>query len=97
MTDSIVISWTPPINQDIMIRSYIIGWGIGVPDSDTVKVAADQRFYEIKNLSKYDTYNGSYQLTKQGLELTELSSLFWGSYIIKFQFLECRSFIFLYM
>lgn len=37
-SQSIAISWTPPLDDGIMVRGYMIGWGIGVPDSSIHKV-----------------------------------------------------------
>ncbi|VDN45630.1 unnamed protein product [Gongylonema pulchrum] len=33
-----------------MVRGYLIGWGINIPDVDQVKVPANLRFYTIANL-----------------------------------------------
>jgi hypothetical protein len=50
MTDSILISWTPPAEQDIMIRGYILGYGVNVPDVFKQVLKAKQRYHTIRNL-----------------------------------------------
>ncbi|XP_076366090.1 neogenin-like isoform X4 [Tachypleus tridentatus] len=54
--DSIFVSWTPPQNQNIMIRGYIIGWGIGFPDVYTKVLDGKQRYYTIQNLQPSSEY-----------------------------------------
>ncbi|EJD75220.1 immunoglobulin I-set domain-containing protein [Loa loa] len=48
--DSIQLSWLPPRDDSVMIRGYLIGWGINIPDVDQVKVPANLRFYTINGL-----------------------------------------------
>lgn len=52
LVNSIVVSWTPPENQDIVVRGYTIGYGIGSPHSQTIKVDYKQRYYTIENLGR---------------------------------------------
>lgn len=52
LVNSIVVSWTPPENQDIVVRGYTIGYGIGSPHAQTIKVDYKQRYYTIENLGK---------------------------------------------
>lgn len=52
LVNSIVVSWTPPENQDIVVRGYSIGYGIGSPHAQTIKVDYKQRYYTIENLGK---------------------------------------------
>ncbi|MEQ2197705.1 hypothetical protein XENOCAPTIV_002219 [Xenoophorus captivus] len=52
LVNSIVVSWTPPENQDIVVRGYTISYGIGSPHAQTIKVDYKQRYYTIENLSK---------------------------------------------
>ncbi|GBL86951.1 Neogenin [Araneus ventricosus] len=54
--DSIYVSWTPPRNQNIMIRGYTIGWGIGFPDVYTKVLDGKQRYYNIENLQPSSEY-----------------------------------------
>ncbi|KAM3720689.1 Netrin receptor [Dirofilaria immitis] len=48
--DSIQLSWLPPRDDSVMIRGYLIGWGINIPDVDQVKVPASLRLYTINGL-----------------------------------------------
>ncbi|XP_036399492.1 neogenin-like [Megalops cyprinoides] len=56
LVNSIVVSWTPPQNQDIVVRGYTIGYGIGSPHAQTVKVDYKQRYYSIDNLDPSSHY-----------------------------------------
>ncbi|KAL1007687.1 hypothetical protein UPYG_G00090230 [Umbra pygmaea] len=56
LVNSIVVSWTPPENQDIVVRGYSIGYGIGSPHSQTIKVDYKQRYYSIENLDPNSHY-----------------------------------------
>ena len=53
LVTSIVVSWTPPENQNIVVRGYAIGYGIGSPHAQTIKVDYKQRYYTIENLGMY--------------------------------------------
>jgi len=48
----IIISWTPPKDNTILVRGYTIGWGKGIPDELTKLVDDKQRQFTISNLSK---------------------------------------------
>ena len=52
LTDSIVVSWTAPSTSDhnVMIRGYILGYGVGVPDVYRQILDADVRYHTIKGL-----------------------------------------------
>ncbi|TSL28293.1 Netrin receptor DCC [Bagarius yarrelli] len=50
LPNSIIMSWTPPLNPNILVRGYIIGYGVGSPYADTVRVDSKQRYYSIENL-----------------------------------------------
>lgn len=52
LVTSIVVSWTPPENQDVVVRGYAIGYGIGSPHAQTIKVDYKQRYYTIENLGE---------------------------------------------
>lgn len=52
LVNSIVVSWTPPESQDIVVRGYTIGYGIGSPHAQTIKVDYKQRYYTIENLGE---------------------------------------------
>ncbi|KAG2470466.1 neogenin-like isoform X2 [Polypterus senegalus] len=56
LVTSIVVSWTPPENQDIVVRGYAIGYGIGSPHAQTIKVDYKQRYYTIENLDPSSHY-----------------------------------------
>lgn len=49
---SIIMSWTPPLSPSILVRGYIIGYGVGSPYADTVRVDSKQRYYSIENLGE---------------------------------------------
>ena len=55
LVNSIVVSWTPPENQDIVVRGYSIGYGIGSPHAQTIKLDYKQRYYSIDNLGRKNT------------------------------------------
>uniref|UniRef100_A0A8C9NVH2 Neogenin n=1 Tax=Serinus canaria TaxID=9135 RepID=A0A8C9NVH2_SERCA len=56
LVTSIVVSWTPPENQDVVVRGYAIGYGIGSPHAQTIKVDYKQRYYTIENLDPSSHY-----------------------------------------
>ncbi|XP_072528376.1 neogenin isoform X8 [Salminus brasiliensis] len=56
LVNSIVVSWTPPENQDVVVRGYSIGYGIGNPHAQTAKVDYKQRYYSIDNLEPSSHY-----------------------------------------
>ncbi|NXI43144.1 DCC protein, partial [Galbula dea] len=56
LPNSIVMSWTPPLNPSIVVRGYIIGYGVGSPYADTVRVDSKQRYYSIQNLEPSSHY-----------------------------------------
>ena len=47
---SIVVSWTPPEEQHIMVRGYILGYGKGIADVYKQVLDAKQRYHTIKGL-----------------------------------------------
>uniref|UniRef100_A0A4W3IUF7 DCC netrin 1 receptor n=1 Tax=Callorhinchus milii TaxID=7868 RepID=A0A4W3IUF7_CALMI len=56
LTTSIVMSWTPPLNPNIAVRGYIIGYGVGSPYAETVRVDSKQRYFSIENLEPSSHY-----------------------------------------
>lgn len=72
LVTSIVVSWTPPENQNIVVRGYAIGYGIGSPHAQTIKVDYKQRYYTIENLGEL-------------LEMSEIPSVFFrgSSFLIQ--------------
>ncbi|XP_072430294.1 netrin receptor DCC isoform X1 [Chiloscyllium punctatum] len=56
LTTSIVMTWTPPLNPNIAVRGYIIGYGVGSPYAETVQVDSKQRYFSIENLEPSSHY-----------------------------------------
>lgn len=52
LPNSIIMSWTPPLSPNILVRGYIIGYGVGSPYAETVRVDSKQRYYSIENLGE---------------------------------------------
>lgn len=52
LSNSIIMSWTPPLSPSILVRGYIIGYGVGSPYAETVRVDSKQRYYSIENLGE---------------------------------------------
>lgn len=44
--------WTPPANQNIRVRHYILGWGKGIPDMFNQELEEKNRTYIIERLGK---------------------------------------------
>ncbi|XP_055337462.1 neogenin-like [Paramacrobiotus metropolitanus] len=53
---SIIISWSPPSDSNVVVRGYTIGWGIGIPDVYTKLVDSKERFYSIEDLEPGSEY-----------------------------------------
>lgn len=58
-SNSILITWGAPNEQDIRVRHFVIGYGLGVPDVDTRILDENVRFYEIVGLQP----NGEYVIS----------------------------------
>ncbi|XP_037548460.1 netrin receptor DCC [Nematolebias whitei] len=56
LPNSIIMSWTPPLSPNILVRGYIIGYGVGSPYAETVCVDSKQRYYSIENLEPSSHY-----------------------------------------
>uniref|UniRef100_A0A8C5P8N7 DCC netrin 1 receptor n=1 Tax=Leptobrachium leishanense TaxID=445787 RepID=A0A8C5P8N7_9ANUR len=56
LSTSIIMSWTPPLNPNIVVRGYIIGYGVGSPYAETVRVDNKQRYFSIENLEPSSHY-----------------------------------------
>lgn len=54
--NSIFIKWGAPQQADIKVRNYILGYGIGIPDVDTIVLDERARDYEIKDLQPNSEY-----------------------------------------
>lgn len=54
---SIRVSWTtPPPENKIVVRGYVLGWGKGVPDSERKILGPDTQIYSIENLIPSSEY-----------------------------------------
>ncbi|XP_072408881.1 neogenin-like isoform X6 [Chiloscyllium punctatum] len=74
LINNIVVSWTPPENQNIVVRGYTIGYGIGSPHAETIRVDYKQRYYTIGNLepnSHYVIALKAYNRNGEGIPLYE--------------------------
>ncbi|XP_069758485.1 neogenin-like isoform X1 [Narcine bancroftii] len=74
LINHIVVSWTPPENQNIVVRGYAIGYGIGSPHAETIRVDYKQRYYTIENLepnSHYVITLKAYNKIGEGIPLYE--------------------------
>ena len=49
---SIVVSWSPPRDQNILVQGYVLGYG-GMPDTYREFLNVDERSYTIRDLSEY--------------------------------------------
>uniref|UniRef100_A0A913HHW6 Neogenin n=1 Tax=Strongyloides stercoralis TaxID=6248 RepID=A0A913HHW6_STRER len=54
--DRIKVSWQPPKDDSVVIRGYNIGWGVNVPDVESVQVDENTKEYTIKNLKPNKEY-----------------------------------------
>lgn len=52
-SDKILVGWSPPQNQNIKIRNYILGWGKGIPDMYSRELDEKERSYLIEHLGMY--------------------------------------------
>jgi len=50
LVDSAVVTWSPP-EDNTLVRTYMIGYGEGVPDVKWIYVNGSQRNVTIHNLS----------------------------------------------
>ncbi|XP_018108389.1 neogenin isoform X10 [Xenopus laevis] len=75
LVTNIVVSWTPPENQhQVVVRGYAIGYGLGSPHAQTVRVDHKQRYYTIDNLdpsSHYVISLRAYNNVGEGIPLYE--------------------------
>ncbi|XP_046681889.1 neogenin isoform X3 [Homalodisca vitripennis] len=55
-TDSITVSWTPPVSTEVLVRGYYIGWGKGIPDMYYKILDSKQRYYVIEGLEPNSEY-----------------------------------------
>lgn len=55
-SDKIYLMWNPPSEQMVKIRSYVLGWGKGVPDNYTEVLDEKQRSYVIQGVDPNSEY-----------------------------------------
>lgn len=51
-SDKLYVMWTPPVNQNVRVRHYILGWGKGVPDMFNQELEEKNRTYIIERLGE---------------------------------------------
>ena len=51
-----MIQWTPPLDDGIMIRGYIVGWGVNVPDIHQKKIDPTRHYFTIEDLNPNRDY-----------------------------------------
>lgn len=56
LAESIAINWGTPEKADVRVKVYIIGWGKGIPDEESIEVDEKLRYYEITGLEKNSEY-----------------------------------------
>ncbi|XP_054254285.1 netrin receptor DCC-like, partial [Indicator indicator] len=56
LATSIAMTWTPPLNPSLLVRGYLIGYGVGSPYAHTIKVDPKQRFFSIDHLEPSSHY-----------------------------------------
>ncbi|XP_030826495.1 netrin receptor DCC-like, partial [Camarhynchus parvulus] len=56
LPSGISLSWTPPQNPNVVIRGFLIGYGVGSPYAATVTLEPKQRSYNILNLEPNSHY-----------------------------------------
>ena len=49
---AIVVSWTPPAEQNLMVRGYILGYGVRIPDVYKQVFDAKTRYHTMKDPGK---------------------------------------------
>ncbi|XP_057669048.1 neogenin isoform X2 [Diorhabda carinulata] len=54
--DKVFVMWSPPLNQKIRVRNYILGWGKGIPDMYSVKLDERNRTYVVDRLEPNSEY-----------------------------------------
>uniref|UniRef100_A0A914I476 Uncharacterized protein n=1 Tax=Globodera rostochiensis TaxID=31243 RepID=A0A914I476_GLORO len=54
--DSVQVSWLPPRDDNVLIRGYLIGWGINIPDVEKATVEPEVRHFTIRGLKPNREY-----------------------------------------
>ncbi|KAL3287322.1 hypothetical protein HHI36_001797 [Cryptolaemus montrouzieri] len=63
--DKVYVMWTPPKNQDVKIRNYILGWGKGIPDMFAQELDEKTRSHMIERLEPNSEYVISIRASNQ--------------------------------
>lgn len=54
--NNIGLHWGPPQQPEIKIRNYVLGWGRGIPDENTIELKETERYHVLKNLEANTEY-----------------------------------------
>ncbi|XP_037714460.1 neogenin isoform X1 [Drosophila subpulchrella] len=54
--NNIALHWGPPQHPEIKIRNYVLGWGRGIPDENTIELKETERYHILKNLESNMDY-----------------------------------------
>ncbi|KRJ99437.1 neogenin isoform X3 [Drosophila yakuba] len=54
--NNIALHWGPPQHPEIKIRNYVLGWGRGIPDENTIELKETERYHVLKNLESNMDY-----------------------------------------
>lgn len=54
--NNIGLHWGPPQQPEIKIRNYVLGWGRGIPDENTIELKETERYHVLKNLESNTEY-----------------------------------------
>ncbi|XP_044590608.1 neogenin isoform X1 [Cotesia glomerata] len=68
LSTSISVWWSPPKDDRIKVRGYIIGWGKGYPDVFNQELDGKQRYYSIESLDPMFEYVISLRATNEAGE-----------------------------
>ncbi|CAH1100785.1 unnamed protein product [Psylliodes chrysocephalus] len=63
--DKLYVMWSPPNNQKIRVRHYILGWGKGIPDMYSQELDERNRTYVIDRLEPNSEYVLSLRASNQ--------------------------------
>ncbi|KAJ8932114.1 hypothetical protein NQ314_014895 [Rhamnusium bicolor] len=63
--DKLYVMWSPPVNQNIRVRHYILGWGKGIPDMYSQELEEKNRTYIIEGLEPNSEYVLSLRASNQ--------------------------------
>ncbi|KAJ3649131.1 hypothetical protein Zmor_020890 [Zophobas morio] len=55
-SDKLFVMWTPPVNQNIRVRNYVLGWGKGIPDMYEQELDEKARNHLIERLEANSEY-----------------------------------------